>query len=194
MVRRQRQRAGELAKPRVPDGTVVDTKTGHMWIGPSTARPFERSPTSSAAPPGIPASEIDQALDVDDATRAAVQRLGDAGRPESPDTPLGPRERHTLDFLAAKAGITRRNLDAANPHVGSRHVCMRQPRQRLPRHRPALRRQSLPSRGRPGHKTPAGPTCGPTRPAERQRVQAILFRRFRAAGEDYWGISEIPER
>ena len=92
-----------------------------------------------------------------------------------------------LDFLATKARITRRILDAANSHVWIRDTfaCVNLNYNSVAAYR-LFDLKDAPSRVRPG--TERLPDQRVARPglAERQRGSSHRFRRVRAEGEDYW--------
>ena len=176
-------------KPRVPDGTVVDTKTGLMWMqtidGSSLrtlpdvlaccrqgSQPLELTRFSTSTTlPGLPFNN----WAMPDAQNLQTL-LSDRGN----DSPL--------DFLATKAGITRRILDAANSHVWIRDTfaCVNLYYGSVATYRLFdLKDAALAGETRTQNTCRTNVWPDPAWQRD-SGVQAILFRRVRAAGEDYW--------
>jgi hypothetical protein len=181
-------------KPRVPDGTVVDTKTGRMWMQTIDGSSLRKlSDFAILVDVNIPYPGYYGTFRLTNtATSTAVPGLpfDNWGMPQTEDfwKLLSYRGNDSpLDFLAKRARISRQLLDAANSHVWVRDTFI----------------WPVPA-GRLGwlleyrlFSLRAGDVAGPTRvpidkPAnwrtyfDSADAQAILYLRQRSPGEEYW--------
>jgi hypothetical protein len=176
-------------KPPVPAGTVVDVKTGVMWMQTIDGSPLrkitdlvrlveppDRGPylaltntSTSTRVPGLPFDNWAMP-DAEDLYKLLSHR------PEGQDG---------VEFLARQARISRRLLDAANSHVWIRDTfeC------RYTFTAAVYRLFSLRAAAVAGETVRKGGCISfvwNDPKFANENVQAILFRRVRAAGEDYW--------
>jgi len=180
-------------KPRVPDGTVVDTKTGRMWmqtIDGSSLRKLSdfANVVDINIPPGHPGTF--RLTNAATSTRVPGLPFDNWAMPDAEDLykllSHRPEGEDGVEFLAKRARISRQLLDAANSHVWIRDTF------------------SWPVATRTGWTlvyrlfslradVVAAPTWLLIREIANWRTyfdstdaQAILYRRVRAPGEDYW--------
>jgi hypothetical protein len=179
-------------KPRVPDGTVVDTKTGRMWMQTIDGSPLRKLSDFAILvdiniTPGYPGTF--RLTNTATSTDVPGLPFDNWGMPQTEDfwKLLSYRGNDSpLDFLAKRARISRQLLDAANSHVWVRDTF------------------SWPVATRVGwlleyrlFSLRAGDVAAPTSVLIREianwrtyfdstDAQAILYLRQRYPGEEYW--------